>query len=357
MNEKVLKAFLGAALGLSLSACGAGDKEFIDDEVIVEDAGADAGEPIEVPVNGLFGIVYPKTGLTTAQCKPENSRVVTNAATGQDELRYFTGLYSKAQIARLSTMVLAGDSPHKAKLPWLPTADVLNDSPWNHLEQYAAPVATAVCGLKIVDDANQDAIRYALDTYESKAAAAAAGARVTHLGNCGHCSSVADLAVLLSIPDRTYRMRKCAYKSVTSEGKTGVLNCIKEFGISDGCTMIWYYNVMHMYKECMTRCWTLIDANYHTESGAMNDCMICNEEKVDDLFKVIAGRRDDAQPISMCRELPEDEWLCHNYADDFGDPESCIGVGAPKQRWTCTIGDYDDAKNEYDLDKCVELAE
>lgn len=357
MRKCSLNAGMAILLGLLLGACGARNKEFIDEDEDALDAGEVPDADIVPPINGLFGIVFPKTGLGEAQCKPEQTQLFIDEATGgEDGLRYFTGLYTKAQIDRLRSMVLVEASSHlRNPLPFLPSS--LDDSPWNHLEHYATPPAGTVCGLKIVDDADPDALRYALDTYESKAAAEMDGARVTHLGNCGHCSSMADLAVLLSLPDRTSRMRRCALKGLTAEGKVGVLNCVEEIGLSEGCTMAWYYNSIQTQKDCIGACLQYAEANYHNVDGALNDCMICNAEKIDEVFKVFAGRRDDAQPISMCRELPEDEWICHNYADDFGDPDGCIGIGAPKQKWVCTTDDYDKAQENYDLDKCVQLME
>ena len=367
MRRYFVSVGVAALCGSLLWACGAGDRKFVDEETEMEapDAGdsngegdGDSGTPdagYTLPENGLFGIVYPKTGLTQEQCKPEQSRLVVNETTGEQEARYFTGLYTPAQIERLKQMVLSPNSPHLSELPFLPSE--LEDSPWNHIDKYTMPAAGTVCGLKIVDATNPEAPVYQLDTYENKAAAEADGARVTHLGNCGHCSELSNLAILLSLPDRTYRMRDCALKGIGAEGKMGVLNCINEFGLTNNCTMAWYYNSVYTQDVCISDCFAYAEANYHTADGALNPCMICNAENADELFKVIVSRRDDAQPYSMCRELPEEEWICHNYMDDFDNPEGCIGIGAPKQRWTCTTEDYDESINNYDLAKCVELVE
>ena len=348
MNQSRYRA-AASALVLSvlfLTACGAQQECYYDGPPYnPTDAGGNSCPSTEQPKNVMFGIPTPMTGLSFEQCKPEVSSG-EGAST-----RYFTGLYTEEQIARLETMVLSETSPHKSKLPYLPTD--LDDSPWDHPEKYTYPSASAVCGLKIVNDINKNAIIYSLDNYDSKESAEANGARVTNLGNCGHCSSLSDLAKLLRIPGRAYRMRECAVKSLTNEGKEGVYKCVKSFGVSDNCAMIWYYNAMYTYNACLGRCAKLAEANYHTSSGELNDCMLCNSEKADALFKVLAGRRDDGQPISICRTLPEEEWLCHNYADNFSDPYSCIGVGAPKQKWNCTLDDYDDATADYDLTKCV----
>ena len=214
MRRYFVSVGVAALCGSLLWACGAGDRKFVDEETEMEapDAGdsngegdGDSGTPdagYTLPENGLFGIVYPKTGLTQEQCKPEQSRLVVNETTGEQEARYFTGLYTPAQIERLKQMVLSPNSPHLSELPFLPSE--LEDSPWNHIDKYTMPAAGTVCGLKIVDATNPEAPVYQLDTYENKAAAEADGARVTHLGNCGHCSELSNLAILLSLPDRTY---------------------------------------------------------------------------------------------------------------------------------------------------------
>ncbi len=348
MNARLLKNGFAALLFpcvLAAASCGAQKECYYDGPPYSpEDAGTAACPTTPTTTSVQFGIPAPMTGLTYEQCKPEVSSG-TGAST-----RYFTGLYTPAQIDRLETMVLSETSPHKAKLPYLPTD--LDDNPWDHPDLYTFPSESTVCGLKIVNAANPNAIIYSLETYASKASAEAAGARVTNLGICGHCSSLSDLAKLLRIPDRAYRVRQCAIKSLT-DGKEAVYNCIKEFGLTDNCAMIWYYNAMYTYNACLGRCAKLAEANYHTASGELNDCMMCNSEKADALFKLLAGRRDDGQPISMCRQIPEDEWICHNYADHFDDPYSCIGIGAPKQKWNCTLDDYNMDTRDYDLEKCV----
>lgn len=352
MKLRPIHAALAFATGaiVTVAACGAQNECYYDGPAYVPDASETPVCPTEeTPKNVMFGIPTPMTGLTQEQCKPE----VSSGAGAST--RYFTGLYTPAQIARLETMVLSETSPHKSKLPYMPTD--LDDSPWDHPEKYTMPSANTVCGMKIVNASNKDAIIYSLDTYDSKESAEAAGARVTNLGNCGHCSSMSDLAKLLRIPGRAFRVRQCAVKSLTAEGKEGVYKCIKEFGLSDDCAMIWYYNAMFTYNACLSRCAKLATADYHQPNGELNDCMLCNSEKADELFKHLAGRRDDGQPISMCRTLPENEWICHNYADHFDDPYSCIGVGAPKQKWNCTVDDYDEERADYDLEKCVYSSE
>ncbi|MDR0966141.1 MAG: hypothetical protein LBM75_06525 [Myxococcales bacterium] len=352
-------------LSVAVGACGAQEQKFVEDASVLDepdanlpdDAGEgvidDASEPPPDPDEPLFGIVYPSTGLTEERCAPVASRTVVDAQTGRSKQSYFTGLYTQAQIARLQTMVLAADSPHFSKLPFLP-ADLMNDSPWNHLDQYETPTPGTVCGLKIVDDSNPDALRYSLDTYASKAEAEADGARVTHLSSCGHCSSVADLTVLLTIPDRTLEMRECALKLLSSGGKASVLSCIQEVGLSETCSQVLYFNALYTQQQCLMRCLAHVSANYHNPDGTLNDCMVCNAEKADELYKILAGRRDDGQPISMCRALPEEEWICHNYADDFDNPESCIEVDKPTMEWTCTTDDYDESNLQYDLGVCIQ---
>ena len=58
---------------------------------------------------------------------------------------------------------------------------------------------------------------YSASTYPSAAAAAAAGAVVTHTGACGLCSNAQDLAVYLSLFDMTAPGKKCAPRQSSSQ--------------------------------------------------------------------------------------------------------------------------------------------
>ena len=104
-------------------------------------------------------------------------------------------------------------------------------------EQYQLELwETAACGI-IYDmdtlDDNQCPTRYTMQTYDSEEELLAAGARMTHWGACGACSTTKDMAVYLKYPDLTGKGQECGVRGLV-DFNDGV-NCFKEVDYTHEC--------------------------------------------------------------------------------------------------------------------------
>lgn len=360
---KSIRFWLGSAaicalLGSGIYACGASN-EAVDDE---EDAGtgrADSG-PSEDQLDYanqkvLYGVIYPRTGLSSEKCQPE---IVDEAKGGT-----FTGIYTTAEIAKIKAMKVSKDSPHYKAFPYKHSVAVggasypdyyaaITDgttSPYD-IEAVAQAAGTTslpgengerVCGLKVLESGE-----YTLETYESWAAAEADGARVTHKDNCGFCSTMENLAVYMEKPELTVQVRECAIELVGCSNRAceeTARQCIRDIGFDEDCTWAWFWNSKYTRNQCQGVCMNLLEAPHHIVggdlTGALNNCMNCDEENSGRVFKAVAGRirRNTGLPTSMCRPHDHESWICHNYADNFENPKSCI---EKPHKWICDAGDW-----------------
>lgn len=98
-------------------------------------------------------------------------------------------------------------------------------------------------------------------------AALEAGAKPTHFGRCGLCSTLADLAVYIEVEDLTEPVRSCGL------------------------------------------------AHLRGPPEAHLECLRCDEEQSGDVFKAIAGRtrRNTGLPNAICRPCSEARPLIHDY--------------------------------------------
>lgn len=170
-----------------------------------------------------------------------------------------------------------------------------------------------VCAIRF--DANEPS-RYALQTFGSPEAAREAGARITHFGACGLCSSLQDLAVYIATPDLTQPVRRCGVRGLT-QGAEAQRGCIAELGFTAPCAAIWSYNTTHTGEVCRDICLPLLNAPYHTEGGAPNDCIQCDEEMSGPVFKAVAGRtrRNSGLPTALCRPCGDVRPVDHQYGE------------------------------------------
>lgn len=225
----------------------------------------------------LFGAPGPNTGLSDEACKPE--------VTAGDEIWVVPG-YTADDVATLRTWTL--NNP----------PDPLTADPYT--EPKAWPLDEgSVCGLTVLDEPNRT---YRLDTFASQDAAWGEGARVTHGGACGACSSLEDLAVYIEQPDLTTPVRQCGLENFGGEA-LGSVPCLMELGFTDRCAEIWAYNTAHTGQVCLTTCLGLLNAPYHDADGAPNACIQCDEDNSGPVFKAVSGRtrRNSGLPTSLCR--------------------------------------------------------
>jgi hypothetical protein len=136
----------------------------------------------------LFGNPGAQTGLSSAQCQPRCACGTTS---------WTAPTYDAGFIARLiSDWVLETPNPEVTTDPYLSTPPA-DDAP------------DVVCAVLPVGVAGIGPRTYRLQAYDSAAAATAAGARPTHYGHCGVCSTLENLAVYMRVNDLTAPVRAC----------------------------------------------------------------------------------------------------------------------------------------------------
>ncbi len=245
--------------------------------------------PVPPPCEGdvLFGRPNEETGLTEAQCQPRCSCL------GEP---FEAPAYGDAEI--------------EAVLAWQllePFAELTED-PYA-LPAPAEPQAETVCAV-VPDPPAQR--RYHLQTFASEAAARDAGATPTHVGGCGVCSPLADLAVYLRHTDLTAPVRACGLEA---SDDAALVTCLEALGFTRPCAQIWAYNTVHTRDACIIPCLAALDAPYHHPDGGLNDCLLCDERESGAVFKAVAGRtrRNTGIASSMCRPCSEVRPLVHDY--------------------------------------------
>ena len=238
------------------------------------------------PCSVLFGTPNAKTGLTSAQCQPRC------ACGGKD---FNPPTYTDAQIAALLDWQLAN-----------PPAEVTSD-PYAAPEANVAPSGQVCAFMRGPGTAKT----YTLQTFDTAAAATAAGGHVTHANACGVCSSLANLAVYARYPDLTDPVRRCGFEA----DKAASIACLQALGFELPCAQVWYFNTQHTRAKCLPVCLAALDAPYHNPDGTLNDCLICDEVESGPVFKAVAGRtrRNTGLPSSMCRPCSEVVPLVHVY--------------------------------------------
>ncbi len=191
--------------------------------------------------------------------------------------------------------------------------------PWPLLPQdpYASPAPTpapegTVCA--VLPDA-QTPGTYSLSTFPSRANADAAGAMTTHRGACAACSTLADLATYVSIPDLTGPVRECGLKNLSGDSPEETLACLEDLGFTPACAQIWAFNTENTRKACLGPCLANLNRPYNLPDGALNACLQCDEDESGPVFKAFAGRtrRNSGLASAICRPCDTVFRVTHDY--------------------------------------------
>lgn len=284
-RAEVFAAGLVALIAALLAACGEPDPAGSTTSTTGTGAGGEGGAA--ACAARLFGRPNEKTGLDATQCAP-----VCDGCGGAFEEAAWTA----ERVAALRTWTLI-DPP--APLEADPYASTAPEVP-----------AGAACAV-VVDDAA--ARTYRLADFASEAEAVAAGARVTHHGVCGLCSTLEDLAVYAEELDLTAPVRACGIESAGDLDAN--IACLEGLGFTPPCAQIWAYNTANTRAQCLDDCLALIDAPYHEPDGSLNACLACDEEQSGPVFKAIAGRtrRNTGIASALCRPCDEVARIAHDY--------------------------------------------
>jgi len=242
-----------------------------------------------VPCVALFGQPTGSTGLEPEACAP-------TCECGRQP--FAPRPYDETDIEALNRFQLI-DAPTP-----------LDVDPYTEPEPEAVAPGT-VCAV-LIDESNSNT--YALNTYVTAEAAALAGAQVTHAGACGLCSSLQNLAVYMGNPDLTDPVRQCGLAGIGG-GREENVACLQAIGFDLPCAQIWYYNTNHTRTQCFDLCIAHLNSPHHTEEGALNPCIQCDEDQSGPIFKAVAGRtrRNSGLPSALCRPCESVYPIEHNY--------------------------------------------
>ena len=201
----------------------------------------------------------------------------------------------------------------RSKVPINPV--LVNGDPYLiwHAREPPLPSAGTVCGVRF----EPDQVHYRLSTFATIVAARTAGFAVTHLGACGTCSTLQDLAVYLEKPDLTAPVRRCGIKIDASAS----LTCLEDLGFSTACAQTWAYNAQNTRRQCFGVCirgWIKGESPTR-EDGGLNACLQCDEDRSGPVFKATAGRtrRNSGIHSSIPRPAEEIAPVVHDYVPDL----------------------------------------
>jgi hypothetical protein len=242
----------------------------------------------------LFGSPNAQTGLSSSECTP-------SCACGGTT--FTPPVYDKPFIDRLVTgWAIETPFPPLTSDPYLsvPPAD---DPPGK------------VCAVLPVGPAGSVPRTYRLQEYDSEALALQAGARPTHFGHCGVCSTLVNLAVYMRENDLTAPVRACGMSGFPYATFQQDVDCLQKLGFDLPCAQIWAYNTQNTRTRCLDKCLAALDQPYNLPDGSLNPCLQCDETESGPVFKWIAGRtrRNCGLPNAICRPCSEVRPLVHAY--------------------------------------------
>ena len=201
----------------------------------------------------------------------------------------------------------------RSKVPINPV--LINGDPYLiwHAREPPLPPAGTVCGVRF----ESDQVHYRLSTFATIVAARTAGFAVTHVGACGTCSTLQDLAVYLDKPDLTAPVRRCGIKIDASAS----LTCLEDLGFSTACAQTWAYNAQNTRRQCFGVCirsWIKGESPTR-EDGGLNACLQCDEDRSGPVFKATAGRTRRNSGIHSAIPRPAEEIapVVHDYVPDL----------------------------------------
>ncbi len=233
----------------------------------------------------LFGQPIAASGLDGTRC---TGTCACSGFTSRD--------FSAAQLETLGAWTLSQPFEPLAKNPYLDPVP----------EQ-----APAVCAVVVEDLA---ARRYHLESFADEAAAAAAGAVLTHHDACGRCSTLTDFVVYAKDRDIGTPVKKCGFDNF---GKpiASLVACLEALGFTTPCAQTWAWNVRETQGKCLEPCLLIGDGPYHSDDGALNACLACDERVSGPMFKAVAGRtrRNTGLASSICRPCGEAKPVAHAY--------------------------------------------
>ena len=121
---------------------------------------------------------------------------------------------------------------------------------------------------------------YSVSTYPRSFEEAQANSSlyVTHGGPCGLCSSLQDLSVYMEIgAGLQEKVVGCGIPA--RQSKSDGIACFQDIGFTQGCSVLWYYNLKNTEEECLAPCATAsllnLPSNGPPPQSAMRADAVC----------------------------------------------------------------------------------
>eukprot|EP00980_Cylindrotheca_fusiformis_P030735 scaffold25332_cov186-Cylindrotheca_fusiformis.AAC.2 len=177
---------------------------------------------------------------------------------------------------------------------------------------------TAACAIHSVDsttDCKEGS--YTLKSYASREEAEAAGGFVTHMGSCGVCSTLQDLAVYMRHPDLTTAGKFCSSKDTISiEGGAA---CYSNLGMTNACARVWADANANDFVDCFTECFLKDLTQNEPNNGPfpeckLNKCLQCDQDKTEPTLTKFAGRTQRRSGLLSPVARPCDEIAIINHS-------------------------------------------
>jgi hypothetical protein len=139
---------------------------------------------------------------------------------------------------------------------------------------------------------------------------------VTHLTECGPCSSLEDLAAYMSHWDMPALARACGVVGAISR-ELGA-RCLRDLGLTSPCAEIWMFNAAYTRQVCLLPCLENWGAPYNLDPippGALNECLQCDEDEAGPVFQDVAARtrRNSGMRSAIWRDPSEVADVIHDY--------------------------------------------
>lgn len=163
---------------------------------------------------------------------------------------------------------------------------------------------SAVCGIKYVyssPDESECPTKYRMATYDSAEEAEEDAAQLTHWGACGVCSTMKDLAAMMTYTrledlDIVDRAIKCSLRGEASFDD-GVA-CYTDIGFTEDCAKIWVHSGLNAGEDCRDTCKGMISSSSSTRSPyngpapdcALDACLQCYSDESGQVFEAFSGR-------------------------------------------------------------------
>jgi len=143
-----------------------------------------------------------------------------------------------------------------------------------------------ICALRYTDDCSE----YGLRTFPDRGTANRAGFVFTHMGACGVCSSLQDLAAYMEHTDMYGPARTCGALALVSD-TAAVASCFQNTErMSPTCAQLTAYDAVEMAEgPCREQCQDWEPYNLPPDCR-LNDCMQCDTDGPGIIYKRFSGR-------------------------------------------------------------------